>query len=218
MAVANVYVDGFNLYYSALRLRFPDCKWLDLRAVAQTFFPTDSINRVRYFTARITARPDDPSQPQRQQAYIRALKATGVEVKTGHFQSYNRFMKRAAPCPAPSCPAPDKVEVLYTEEKGSDVNLATYLLHDAFTRDMEMAIVVTNDGDLVEPIRLVRDVYGIKIALLSPAERPSKELSQLADSGVKKMRHGPLSACQLSLALTDAKGAIHRPRAWRPAP
>ena len=49
---ANVYVDGFNLYYSALRRRFPDCKWLDVRALAETLFPNDEIARVLYFSAR----------------------------------------------------------------------------------------------------------------------------------------------------------------------
>lgn len=35
--------------------------------------PKDDINRVRYFTARITARPDDPQQALRQQVHLWAL-------------------------------------------------------------------------------------------------------------------------------------------------
>jgi hypothetical protein len=47
----NVYIDGFNLYYSALRKRFTDCKWLDLRKMAEIFFPEDAIGSICYFTA-----------------------------------------------------------------------------------------------------------------------------------------------------------------------
>jgi hypothetical protein len=43
--------------------------------------------------------------------------------------------------PRPGGPA--AVEVIKTEEKGSDVNLATYLLLDAFRRDCDTAIVIS---------------------------------------------------------------------------
>lgn len=59
---ANVYVDGFNLYYSALRRGFPDCKWLDVRALTETLFPNDEIARALYFSARVIARADDPQE------------------------------------------------------------------------------------------------------------------------------------------------------------
>ena len=34
-----------------------------------------------------------------------------------------------------------------TEEKGSDVNLSTYLLLGAFEGDYEQAVVISNDSD-----------------------------------------------------------------------
>jgi hypothetical protein len=42
--------------------------------------------------------------------------------------------------------------VIKTEEKGSDVNLAIYLLLGAFKQDCEAAVVILNDSDLKEPI------------------------------------------------------------------
>ncbi|HXN39376.1 MAG TPA: hypothetical protein VN892_15155 [Solirubrobacteraceae bacterium] len=51
---ANVYIDGLNLYYSALRWRFADCKWLDLRRLSQLLLPKDEIDQVKYFTARVS--------------------------------------------------------------------------------------------------------------------------------------------------------------------
>jgi len=55
----NVYVDGFNLYYGCLR--GTPYKWLDLDALCRRLFPRDRINRIRYFTAIVSARPGDLS-------------------------------------------------------------------------------------------------------------------------------------------------------------
>jgi hypothetical protein len=66
-----VYVDGFNLYYGALK--GTQHKWLDLEALSRRLLPKDQIVVVRYFTALVSARPSDPNQPVRQQAYLRAL-------------------------------------------------------------------------------------------------------------------------------------------------
>jgi hypothetical protein len=48
---ANVYVDGFSLYYAALK-RTP-YKWLDLRKLSPFMLPNDRIHRIRYFTANL---------------------------------------------------------------------------------------------------------------------------------------------------------------------
>jgi hypothetical protein len=214
--IVNLYVDGFNLYYSALRVRFPDCKWLDLRALAELTFPQDEIKRVRYFTARISARDGDPQPPTRQDTYLRALKATGVEVIEGQFRHDRRFMHRSQPCAHAACPTGDVIEMDRTEEKGSDVNLGTYLMLDAATHDCEMAVVLTNDSDLVEPLRLAQTAFGVRTVLFSPVDTPNKSLRQVAGS-IRRVRHGPLRACQLPVDLADHRGrAIHRPRAWRP--
>jgi hypothetical protein len=214
---ANVYVDGFNLYYSALRRRFPDCKWLDLRALVATLFPNDEVGRVLYFTARVSARPDDPQEATRQQMYLRALATRDIEIVLGQFRSGTRWMRRVQPCPnGTDCPVSEEnVQVVATEEKGSDVNLASRLLIDAFRRDCELAIVLTNDTDLVEPIRIARDELGIRVALLSPSDSPARTLRDTVDV-VKKVRHGPLHASQFPSVLGDDRGEIHRPRAWRP--
>jgi uncharacterized LabA/DUF88 family protein len=213
---AHVYVDGFNLYYSALRRRFPDCKWLDVRALAETLFPQDEILDIRYFSARVTARPENPREATRQQMYLRALTARGVDVHLGQFRSGGRWMRRVTPCPqGDGCPSGENVQVIHTEEKGSDVNLASHLLLDAFRRSCELAIVVTNDTDLIEPLRIAREELGVRVALLSPSERPARSLCATADI-VKKIRHGALRRSQLPPVLHDERGGIHRPRAWRP--
>lgn len=41
------------------------------------------------------------------------------------------------------------------EEKGSDVNLASHLVRDTFRKQFEVAVLITNDSDLAEPVRIV---------------------------------------------------------------
>lgn len=62
---------------------------------------------------------------------------------------------------------PRVVEVHKTEEKGSDVNLATFLLVDGFDQLYDEAVVISNDGDLAGAIhqantRLVPCMYSIR--------------------------------------------------------
>lgn len=66
-----MYVDGFNLYYRALKGR--RCNWLNLQALAALLLPTYTIVKVRYFTALIAPSAHDRDQHLRQQAYIRAF-------------------------------------------------------------------------------------------------------------------------------------------------
>ena len=47
--LTNLYVDGFNLYYRALK--DTPFRWVDLRKLAEALFPNDTIGTVCYFTA-----------------------------------------------------------------------------------------------------------------------------------------------------------------------
>ena len=67
-----VYVDGFNLYYGAVK--DTPYKWLNPQKLCDLLLPNHNITKIKYFTARISARPNDPDQPTRQQFYLRALR------------------------------------------------------------------------------------------------------------------------------------------------
>ena len=73
--LTNVYIDGFNLYHRALR-REARFKWLDLAKLCQTLLPAHEIKRIRYFTAIVHMRPEDPQQQMRQQIYLCAANHT----------------------------------------------------------------------------------------------------------------------------------------------
>jgi hypothetical protein len=66
-----VYVDGFNLYYGAVKET--PYKWLNIHKLCQLLLPKNQIIKIKYFTALVTARPTDMDQPNRQQIYLRAL-------------------------------------------------------------------------------------------------------------------------------------------------
>jgi len=108
---------------------------------------------------------------------------------------------------------PKFARVIRTDEKGSDVNLATYLLFDAFNKECGAAMIISNDSDLVEPIRLVRQHFGVRIVLSVPKNKPSAALMRHADL-IRPIRTGVLKASQFDEILTDAHGSFSKPTAW----
>ncbi len=171
---------------------------------------TKQVQRIRYFTAKVNAQAD-PHQPVRQSAYLRALQTVpGLTVHLGHFLTSTVRMPLANPVPGGS----RTVEVIKTEEKGSDVNLATYLLADAFRADAETFVVVSNDSDLMEPIRLVSQELGYRVGIVNPHPNVSRALQQTRPSFTKQIRRGVLTASQFPEKLSDAHGAITKPATW----
>jgi uncharacterized LabA/DUF88 family protein len=170
----NVYVDGFNLYYRRLKYR-PQLKWLNLKVLADEILrPPMAVSKVNYYTARVSGKID-PHAPVRQAAYLNAL-STVAEIEThfGNFMYSSRWAALVRP-PEAKPPGyvwpkllPELVLVQKAEEKGSDVNLASHLVRDACCNNFDVAVVITNDTDLVEPIRIAREVSGKKVGLLSP--------------------------------------------------
>lgn len=203
----NAYVDGFNLYYGCLR-KTP-YKWLDLSALCSRLLPGDQIHRIRYFTARVSAR-NDPQSPVRQEVYLRALKTIpNLTIHYGHFLTHPRWAKRVTP---PRIGNP-WVEVIKTEEKGSDVNLATLLLLDAFKKDCETAVVISNDSDLKLPIEVAQHELGLVVGVINP-HPPKKRSHALQPTFFKQIRESALKSCQFPAILTDSVGSFQKPSTW----
>jgi len=222
MARIIVYIDGFNLYYRALKK--PEHKWLDIQKLAETLFPDDTVLRIKYFTALIKPSKIDVRKHVRQQVYFRALKTLSkVEVMYGNyvqtrawmplFEEWKRGEKKL-------------VCVAKHEEKGTDVNLAAHMIRDGFRAEYEAAAVLTTDSDLQEPFRIVVEELGLPVILLHPfvpdsngtLRDPSRKLRAYAGDRIKKIREGLLSACQLPDTLHDSIGQITRPFEWCAVP
>lgn len=204
-----VYIDGFNLYYGAIK--GTPYKWLDIKAMCHLLLPGEQINAVKYYTAIVSARPGDPDKPTRHNIYIRALRSLpSVTVSLGQYLSHQTMMRLANP----PLHGPKFVRVIKTEEKGTDVNLATHILHDAHLNRYNTAVLISNDSDLLEPIRIVRQELKKKVGIINPRhQRPSRVLAAEADF-FKQIRPGLLAKCLLPPTLTDAQGEIRKPATW----
>ena len=217
----NVYIDGFNLYHGCFddhsgRLHWRQYRWLDLATFCANIFPDHQINRIRYFTALVNPRPSNPDPRLRQLAYLRALQTIPyLTVHEGRFATHTK--KRICADPLAKTPTPllpiQEAHVIENEEKGSDVNLASHLLVDGFKQDYEVAIVVSNDSDLAEPIRLVRSELGLKVGLLNPRKTVAADLKGIADF-YKNVREWALRDAQFPAIMTDANGTITKPATW----
>jgi hypothetical protein len=141
----NVYIDGFNLYYGLVERRrrkgLPSTpyRWLNLGKLAQFLLPDCAIQEIHYFTAMIKGRPDDPQRVTRQEIFLRALRTLpNITIHLGNYQEH--AVRR--PLANPQRGKKRFVEVLWSEEKGSDVNLATRLLVDAYEGSCARAAVI----------------------------------------------------------------------------
>lgn len=206
----NVYIDAFNLYYGCLK-RTP-YRWLNIDRLCRLLLPQNDIRKIKYFTATVSDRPHDPGQSQRQQTYLRALRTLpSVEIHLGHFLSHPVRMPSSTQVQANGRPV--MVEVIKTEEKGSDVNIAAHLLMDVFKGHFDVAVVVSNDSDLLTPIQMVRREFRKRVGILNPQTHPSRALLPEVDF-FKKIRPGALRASQFPVSLTDAVGTFHKPATW----
>ncbi len=204
-----VYIDGFNLYYGAVK--DTPYKWLDLHRMCAMVLRDAKITRIKYFTARVSARADDPGKPTRQQIYLRALQTLpNLEIIFGRFLSHDVMMPLAQPTPGGSRFA----KVIKTEEKGSDVNIATHLINDGYRKRYEAAVIVTNDSDLLEPIRIVRLELGLTVGVLNPHKNPTSRVLAQQASFVRQIRRGVLAASQFPDVLTDTHGEFRKPTSW----
>ncbi|MDE1163567.1 MAG: NYN domain-containing protein [Acidobacteriaceae bacterium] len=223
----NLYIDGFNFYYGAAR--HTPYKWANVVDLAELIFPTVKIHQAHYFTALVKPTPNDPDQRQRQMTYLRALETLpNLKVHYGHYLQSQVMMKVVNP-------PPDYIRVFKMEEKGSDVNLATRMLVDAFRDDCDQFIVITNDSDLAEPIRIINSELKKRVLILNPHSQDSADRRGAREH--KKIKANPSSVlarcahrvkditsngqnchmalCQFPVQLMDAAGrTIHKPVSW----
>jgi len=168
------FVDGFNLYHAVEKLGRPHLKWFDLRALISSF--TDpahhELRDVFYFSAYATWLPVAYS---RHQQYVAALRATEVTPILGRFKEKDVFCR--------SCKTPYKSH----EEKETDVNIALWLLNEAYKDNFDEAFIVSRDSDLTPAIRMVIENFPSKsIKVITPPNAGhSKEIATLV--GPKKL-------------------------------
>ena len=215
-----VYIDGFNLYYGCLKNT--PYQWLNVKTTIEKLLPSQHfISEIKYFIARISSRPEKMYLSKRQALYFRALKTIpNLTIFEGHF-----LMKVSRLPIIPdnkvsiwrsfvSSQQLEKAFVLKVEEKGSDVNLASHLLMDAFKNRYDCAVILSNDSDLFTPMKMVKEEFKKKIGLITPNKHPSRHLMKVANF-IKPIRSKALlKACQFPEKLKDKRGEFKKPDSW----
>jgi uncharacterized LabA/DUF88 family protein len=206
----SIYVDGFNFYYGAVK--GTPHKWLNFMTLFRDLLrPTNDIRKIRYFTAMISGKID-PTGPDRQQTYLRALRTIPeIEIHKGNFLVSQKWAPLTDPAGYQFRPAPALVSIQRTEEKGSDVNLATWLVRDAFKDEFDVAVVVSNDTDLVEPIRIVATELGKPVGLICTGASPARSLARVA-TFCRFVTPGRLAAAQFPDVIPGT--TIRKPERW----
>ncbi len=202
-----IYIDGFNLYYGALK--DTHFKWLNPKQLCASILkPHHDIVSVVYCTAKAKPKTTDPTVHVRQANYIKAIESYIPELTViyGHFLEHRVRYRPVDP------QLGNWVEVYRTEEKGSDVNLAVHMVNDAHKNLFDCAIVVSNDSDLAEAMRIVKDECGKLVGLFTPwKRRASKQLMQYSNFQ-RTIRKASLAKSQLPNPIPDTR--IYKPTGW----
>ena len=206
-----VYVDGFNLYYGALK--DSPYRWLNIEELCKLLLPDNDVQKIKYFTARVKDRDSNPGQAARQEVYLRALRTLPtIEITYGRFSSHwvSMYSRESTP------KRPKYAEVLKTEEKGSDVNIATDMMDDGCQGLYDIAVLVTNDSDLERPVHKIHERYNATVGIINPnlERHASKALARPA-SFVKPLRKWHLEKCQFPNVIRIGEKRISKPHAWR---
>ena len=94
------------------------------------------------------------------------------------------------------------------------MNLALQVLNDAWLNAYDCAVIVSNDSDLAESLRLVKAQHRKVIGLVTPGapkRKTSRELNQHANF-VKPIRTWMLKSSQLPSLIPGT--TIHKPAGW----
>lgn len=237
LAVARVivYIDGFNLYHGVKEFmqserNLRSWKWLDIVELSRRLVPKDDVRLVRYFTAKVQSLAADPAMAQRQQAYLRAVSADPkVSVHFGKFMVQKKRMPLIDP------PGRFRLKlvqllgvdlkshsdgnvsasVLRIEEKGTDVSLGAHLVADAFRGEFDKALVISNDTDLCEPVRIVVAELGRDVIVANPRghREPANALRKVATE-TRQIRTAVLFESQLPESVDDEHGSVSKPLTW----
>jgi uncharacterized LabA/DUF88 family protein len=193
----SVYVDGFNLYYGALK--GTPYRWFDFVTAVAQLLPLDhEVMAVKYFTARAKPTKRDPRVAERQNVYLRALSTTHSHLRIIE----GRFLIILGEKPS---------------EKGSDVNLAIHLVNDAWLNVYDVAVVVSNDADLAGAISMVTQERKKPVCLIPPISNPDRKMShplQQSATFIKNFRKSTLAECQLPNPVTKGGLILHKPKEW----
>lgn len=229
MVKTNIYIDGYNLYYS--RLKGTAFKWLDLAflfcdQIVRQQDPSAQVCSVKFFTSPVKASYARHGQASEhaQTQYHRALLAKYpdlIEIIKG----FHIFQPTALPVfEHGEAPSKSKVaKVWMIEEKQTDVNIALQAYRDVARGICDQVVICSNDSDLEPALRLIReDAPHAKIGLIMPlrpqaqgdGKVPNKRLTPLAHWVRHHILDDELMRAQLPQNVPTKKKPAIKPPHW----
>lgn len=171
-------------------------RWLDIRSLVKSVVKTQGawvdadLERIVYCTARVDS-TTNASAHRDQYVYLKALLATrSVDwIEYGNYVARVKSALVATEHPTTGRPlittstwplmvqdrnsasvrdARFMVKHLHLEEKGSDVNVASHLLVDVLSSQVEAAVIISNDSDLALPVKKARE--RVPVGLINPRD------------------------------------------------
>ena len=239
-----VYIDAFNLYFGGRYMcgaGRAGWRWLDLRGLAQFLigrrhnWQGAKLERIVYCTAFIDG-STNASGRRDQDAYVKALQQSKTidHPELGHYVSRVKVAPLAtkkksgkpelvrAQWPVMIRDSKDRdvpdalfmVSYAYREEKGSDVNVASHLLVDVYNKDIDAAIVISNDSDLRYPIQVARRLVPVGTVNPTPSNLAG-DLRGAETDGVGRHWWYQLQRADFkNHQLPDPCGGVPRPAGW----
>lgn len=225
----------------------PGWRWLDVRALAERLLANvpswagAQVHRIVYCTAVIDA-ASNPSGFRDQDIYLKALTASSSVdlIEYGSYVSRVKYAplavqaqsRRAGPQlvtsqwpimvqDAQGNPVQDAtfmVSYAHREEKGSDVNVASHLLVDVLTSQVDAALVLSNDSDLKFPVSYARTK--VPVGTINPSRNYlAGALKGQRGGGVgghwwRQLTAADFQTCQLSDPVVGPAGTYVRPSGW----
>ncbi len=196
-----VYVDGFNLYFGIREAGLENCKWLNIKKLSNTILKANQeLVEVKYFTSRVS---NNPEKQKRQSTYLEALETENIKIYYGHFQKDTIECKRCLNT------------WLNYNEKMTDVNIATQLMVDAYKDKFDMALLISGDSDLVQPIKAIHENFTQKRVFVAfPPKRFNNSVGLVA-KGSEIIGRKKLVDSQFPPEVTKSSGfVLRKPNEW----
>ena len=206
------YIDGFNLFYSCLK--GTQNKWLDLEKLVNSLLqPNDDLVAIKYFTAKVSSNKNEPEKALKQQIYLEALGLNNkIKIKLGRFSLHKTKM--------PDAKAWEKdkikmVEVIKTEEKGTDVNLAVQMVADAKDDLFDYAMLFSNDSDMSYAVQIAKQQCKKQIGLFIARNAVSYQSLKNHVLHIKRLGPTTFANAQFPIEIQTQNGrTIRKPPDW----
>ena len=161
-----MYIDWNNFYYRVVK--DTPYWWLDISKLMESNLkPPLKIEKIKIFTADLLPGQYNKFAIHKQKAYHEAISNQYANIE---FIKGNYLPKSLQIPYSGSRTVKQYFEYKTFEEKGTDVNLALHMLNDSWLDLYDCAILVSNDTDFSEAMKMVRYQNKKTIGLFTPGK------------------------------------------------